>query len=350
MEAKLDLWIVLFIAATAQGAFLSSLLLLKRSKKEEIKTRQYLLGSLMTAFTITIAYYLTYWTQVNHHLDWKFSLILYLPLLFGPLSFLYIHHIIKGQLPKNIRFHFIPFISVSILFLVLPLLFPNTNNHLFLNIILVLHVVTYAINNLKLVKAHASDQWLKNISISYAGYALCLAIYYILSWVSIVKPTQDYIVSMGMSIFIYFIGYNGFRAPLMTSLYTKEQKYQKSSLTNDMLAHIMEKVDQLMKDEKLFVKDNLKLMDLAKRLELTPHAVSQAINVIENKKYTEYLSELRVDEAIRLMKEPDNSKTKLFAIAIDSGFNNKTSFLNAFKRQTGQSPSDYRKSICSYVS
>lgn len=54
--------------------------------------------------------------------------------------------------------------------------------------------------------------------------------------------------------------------------------------------------------------------------------------------FREYLTRLRIDEAIRLYSESNHSATE---IAHETGFGTTTGFYHAFKRVTGQSPSEY---------
>lgn len=350
MEAKLDIWIVLFIAAAAQGVFLTLMLFIKRTKRQKANVRQYLLGALMLTFTVTIAYYVTYWTGTNSQLSDLFQIIFRLTFIFGPLVYFYIYHVLNNRFPKHAWLHLLPFVLVNILFYSIHLISAQfTAYHLF-NSMPSFHVLGYAIFSIWLVKKNGNNKWLSNIALSFTGYSLSLLTYYILVWTNVLQLEHDYIVSMGMTIFIYFIGYHGFKNPIVLTEKSNDEKYQKSSLTNQSLQHVIEKLDGLIHAEKLYTNGDLKLTDVANKLEISSHAISQAINVAKGKRFTDYLNELRVEEAISLMRKMEYQDEKLLAVAIDSGFNNKTSFLNAFKKHIGQSPSEYRKSIYSQAS
>lgn len=56
--------------------------------------------------------------------------------------------------------------------------------------------------------------------------------------------------------------------------------------------------------------------------------------------FSEYLMKQRIKEAVRLLMEEEVNSTE---VAFSCGFNNTTSFYNAFKRVTGMNPGDYRK-------
>lgn len=343
MEAKLTPWIVLFIAAAAQGAFLSVMLLLKRANKN--KASQSLLALLIFTFTITLAYYTTYWTGINPQLPRYLAFILRFTFLFGPLSWLYLFVTLKSEWPKAVYLHFIPFVAICTLMLFGNSLFPNLQlpQHFF-SVSQTVHLLIYAVLNLWLTKTTGNNRWAKNVALSFMGYAACFTAYHILNWTGVLKIEYDYMVSLGMTVFIYYIGYHGFKTPIIENL-TPEPKYQKSSLTDNSIEYIIDKLDNTMARERLFTQGDLKLQEVANKLDITVHALSQAINVAKDKKFTDYLNELRVTEAMRLMELKEYEEAILMAIAIDSGFNNKTSFLNAFKKQTGQTPSNYRKNL-----
>lgn len=348
MEARLDFWIIVFMAAAAQGLFLCAMLLFKKGPQE--KVRQNLLALLVLSFTITLAYYTTFWTGVNPTLPRALRVFLELPFLFGPLAYLYLRHLVFDKVPKYTILHFVPFLFFAIISF-FP--YPGIGRLAFYPLpgfFMTLHLVTYGSLAIYLVKAGNGNKWVRNVALSFNGYVLCFFTYYVLVWLNLMQTQYDYMVSLGSTIFIYFIGYHGFKNPVPVFERRPEDKYQKSSLTDEALKHIVQRMDELMASKKLYTDGDLKLTDLAQEMELTPHALSQAINVAKSKKFTDYLNELRVQEAISLMHKSEYEDVKLLAVAIDSGFNNKTSFLNAFKKYKGVSPSEYRKSILSKAS
>ncbi|MBO3697638.1 AraC family transcriptional regulator [Roseivirga sp. E12] len=350
MEAKLDIWIVLFIAAAAQGVFLSSMLFLKPSRVETAKKAQYLLALLMLTFTITIAYYVTYWTGISSQLSPILSIILQFTLLFGPLAYFYLYYSLRQKLPRFYGLHFLPFLLVNALMYSIQFIQPDFQSYYLFSAFASLHVLVYALYNLFFIRLENNNKWVRQVALSFLGYAICLLTYYILVWTGVLQIQHDYMVSMGMTLFIYFIGYHGFKHPVASDNKLSQEKYQKSSLTDQAIKLIAQQLDDLMQKDKLYTNGDLKLSQLASLLEHSPHVVSQVINVAKKQKYSDYLNELRVDEAIRLMKEEEYQNAKLIAIGLDAGFNNKTSFLNAFKKRIGQSPSDYRRSLYSQVS
>ncbi len=348
MNAELDIWILLFVAAAAQGFFLFFLLLSNQKKKGN---QNGYLASLIFFFTLTLSYYVTFWTKVNPMLPGVFDIILYFTLLFGPLIVGYISKVEKGKLPKYWLWHFTPFLLVTVTFTLLSsnvITLSREQGSTLQSYVAYgqnIQLMVYSIWAIVLSHNAKSSAWARKIAYAFAGYALCFLAYFIMVWTGALQLQYDYMVSLGMTGFIYFLGYHGFRSP--ETLYPKAftLKYEKSSLGEGALAAVEKKLDDLMTADKLYTKGDLKLQDLSDMMGISANDISQTVNVRKKMKFTDYLNDLRVAEAVELMHSEKYKSDKLLAVAIDSGFNNKTSFLNAFKKKHGISPSQYRRQI-----
>lgn len=121
------------------------------------------------------------------------------------------------------------------------------------------------------------------------------------------------------------------------------EKYRKSPLTPVAAEHIAEKLEQYIDQHKSFLNGDLRLKDIADELNLSTHVLSQVINEQFDQSFSDFINMKRVEEAKRLLTDPGKVNEKIIGIAYDCGFNNKTSFNNAFKKFTGVSPSAYQK-------
>lgn len=119
-----------------------------------------------------------------------------------------------------------------------------------------------------------------------------------------------------------------------------DKKYKKSSLTDSSI--LFEQIEQLMVTEELYLQQELKLNVLADKLESSVHHISQAINENAAKSFPDYINTYRIEAAKKMLLVP-NPNT-IFAIAIDSGFNSKANFYHVFKKLTGVTPTQFRKS------
>lgn len=119
------------------------------------------------------------------------------------------------------------------------------------------------------------------------------------------------------------------------------KKYSSSGLNPEAADLIHEKLTHCMKEEKLFTEPELSLSMLASKLEVHPNYLSQVINAKEGKSFFDYINFLRVEEFKRLVELPGQEQFTLMSIAMDCGFNSKSSFNKNFKKIMGQSPTEY---------
>jgi AraC-like DNA-binding protein/uncharacterized membrane protein YhaH (DUF805 family) len=124
-----------------------------------------------------------------------------------------------------------------------------------------------------------------------------------------------------------------------TSL-NEQQKYKSSTLSSDQIQATVQKLRDLMRTEKPFLKSSFSLPDLAQQLNVSVHTLSQVINDGLGKSFFEMTAEYRIEEAKILLKEQSNIKVE--EIAEQVGYNSKSSFNTAFKRITGKTPSEFR--------
>jgi two-component system response regulator YesN len=82
------------------------------------------------------------------------------------------------------------------------------------------------------------------------------------------------------------------------------------------------------------------LGDIAKAVYLSPTYLSSLITNETGKSFTDILNDVRIQNAIELMKDP---KRKLSEIAISVGFNDPQYFSTIFKKHTGLTPRLYRE-------
>ncbi len=125
----------------------------------------------------------------------------------------------------------------------------------------------------------------------------------------------------------------------------EKKKYQKSGLTNEEALKIHGKLSEMMIAEKYYKNPELNLLELSKKLSIHPNALSQVINSIEKKNFYDYINDLRVAEFKEMVILPKNKKFTLLALALECGFNSKTTFNRNFKKSTGLSPSEYLNTL-----
>ena len=96
-----------------------------------------------------------------------------------------------------------------------------------------------------------------------------------------------------------------------------------------------------MQQHKPYTNPGLTIHELAAGLKLPPHVLSKVINEGFGKNFFDFVNAYRVEEFKLLMSEPQARQYTLLALALEVGFNSKSSFNRAFKKQTDQTPREY---------
>ncbi|WP_160724979.1 response regulator transcription factor [Bacillus sp. USDA818B3_A] len=88
--------------------------------------------------------------------------------------------------------------------------------------------------------------------------------------------------------------------------------------------------------------DQITLKDAAKCVHMNPSYLSHLFKQQLNIKFVEYITELRIEESKKLLQ---HTALRISEIAERAGYSDIAYFSNNFKRITGCSPSEYRKSV-----
>lgn len=122
------------------------------------------------------------------------------------------------------------------------------------------------------------------------------------------------------------------------------EKYASSSLTDEKSLELFRALDRIMREEKIY-KDNFITKDkVAELLGTNRTYLSRIINEQAQLSFTHYVNRFRIEEAIRLLSDPEND-TPLKAISADLGFNSISTFYNLFQSTVGMTPSQYRNKV-----
>ncbi|WP_289644520.1 helix-turn-helix domain-containing protein [Maribacter aestuarii] len=103
------------------------------------------------------------------------------------------------------------------------------------------------------------------------------------------------------------------------------------------------KVRSYMSAEKPFLEPSLTINELADYVQLPTKDLSIIINHKMGQHFFDFVNEFRISEAKKLLKNPDKKEYTVLEILYEVGFNSKSSFNTAFKKNTGLTPTAYRK-------
>lgn len=166
------------------------------------------------------------------------------------------------------------------------------------------------------------------------------------------------VVSLLHATFLFWIGYVGFYQNHTISDFMrdvakyKEQLKQsvpvqlkKEKKEKEMKAkNLMDELNTLVYENRLFTNPDLQVSDLAIRLKTNRSYISRTINQYMQTNFCDWINSYRVDHAKKLMNKPDPELT-MESIAEQSGFSNITTFYRVFKKHQKCTPGKYMSRV-----
>jgi len=140
---------------------------------------------------------------------------------------------------------------------------------------------------------------------------------------------------------LYWISISGFKQTQTLRISTSNV-LPPSSEDSSQNSEVIQRLKDVIETQKLYTNSELGLMDLSKTVEISPRAISDAINQELGKNYYQFINEYRVQEMKEKLKDSSLTHLKIFSLAVDSGFNSKASFNRVFKTYTGYTPKEFR--------
>jgi AraC-like DNA-binding protein len=390
--ARLTLdWIQLAaVIGAVQGLLLAGVVLAQRSNR----TANRLLATLMMTFTIFLASTVYYSTGLIRDYPHLFGVGYLTPWVFGPLVYLYA--VAASDRGWRMRWrdalHFVPLL-VSLIAMAphytlsgvekvalwermragdVPRFLAIVDPFKFvLGIGYSAATVAYLRRHRRRVEhSYANVErvtlgWLLGLSVA-SGAIWLLAIGLKLGGVA--SPLRDEHISLAMGALIYAIGYMGLRQPEIFRYEMAEPgvqksagaarksepleatpetaaQYERSGLDQREATQISASLIRVMESDRLWKDSELTLADLAERIGTTPHKVSEVLNLQIGRTFYDFVNGYRVREVQRRIEAGETSTRKMLALAMDAGFASKSTFNQAFKKHTSQTPSGFRHAV-----
>jgi AraC-like DNA-binding protein len=381
--------------AAVQGLFLAYLLVNRASSREN--TLLALLVAVMSVSILGPALGLSgYYRQLPHLIRIGDPLAF----LLGPLLYGYIHLLTGGRLPRRYGWHLLPF-GVYLIFLIPfyrlggaekvafgeQMLFAGQQppQLVAVQIFRTLHVSGYLVASLllirqfgQLLKENYSD--IHPLNLDKAAYLLRL--YLVVSALGIgtflfglVSPINyvvaNGIIGLGISLIIYGLAYSLWNRPATPpvaqlvpppvepksaagelpatagspSVATGEAAEKGRGtyyLSDEQYAAWGERLEALLQRDRISLESELSLAQLSERLGILPYQASELISRRYGEPFFDLINRHRVEEVKQRLEDPAYAHYSILGVALDCGFNSKSSFNAAFKKFTGFTPSQYR--------
>lgn len=298
---------------------------------------------------------------------------------YGPLLYLYV--IFMTNTEKRFNWlsilHFIPFVTffvVSVIFRNEPLVrdlrsffVPDRlislriiySTSFFLSITIYSSLVFIEIRrhqgNLKNLVSYTSGKitlnWLKILSLSFYTAYFVLFILGGLNMIGNYIPFDPYfIIFFFISVFSIAYSFYGIKQPIIFGEAVKNkgqekrftEKYVKSGLREDQAEQYLQKLIACMETRRPYLDSSLTIHDLSALTGIPRHYITEVLNEKHKRNFFTFINEYRLKEVIKRMSGPEFRNYTILAIALDSGFNSKSTFNTFFKNFTGKTPSEYR--------
>jgi len=355
----------LFTISIALSVLFSVLLLSIKKKKAThyLLTLFFLLVSFNAFYTLVsyltgLSSYIPFFTELNYSS----------PILFGFILYLYTKSAI---LPSYSFSNKLPVIGVGYLFYFLSYSYVLTLNEvsykIWLYLLFILRPIVYILVITRLLfflkeiksttywveKNQHFKRWLLWLAIGGLVVSGLALIGYTLPYFypSLSTAFGDYLIISFLGIYFFCLSIVAFRN---TNLFQEGWMPKPISIPSNMEAstQVMEAERQLfqelttfMETEKPFLNAQLSLHQLANQANLPVSKVSRLINQYGNTTFFDFVNRYRIKEVTNKMQNSQYAHLSLLGIALDSGFNSKTSFNRTFKKIMGKTPSAYRKEL-----
>ncbi len=372
MVPSFDWLSILMLIGSSHSLVLSIIMF---SLRREKRTANRIFGTILLIFALSI-FWEALW-QTGHIANFPHLAQFLAPLmfLFAPLFYLYVRAFTESSftIPRRFLLHLIPSLLCAIYFA--PVYFMSAADKLayvqnqrvgqcsmceFVLWMTVLQILPYLVVTARILHRHGKSLnqsihsiehrgciWLRNIFFTVSAIWLATCILHL------VKPgiAAEKIIWLLISLDIFVIGYMALLFPEVFAGPTSgvdsangspARKYKRSSLTPELAQTYLTRLQTVMLDEKPYLESDINMQQLAARLAMSSHHLSQIINEKLGLNFFEFINDHRIAEAKRRIADPANHNLNLAEIGLEVGFNSISSFNAAFKKHAGMTPSNYR--------
>ena len=110
---------------------------------------------------------------------------------------------------------------------------------------------------------------------------------------------------------------------------------------DDPFFELVDKINAYLKKEEPYLNPEFTINELAASLKVPVHHLSYCLNTLMNVKFTSLRTQLRIQYASKLLDSGQADELSMDGIGKKSGFSTRSNFYNAFKTETGMTPSEY---------
>jgi AraC-like DNA-binding protein len=110
---------------------------------------------------------------------------------------------------------------------------------------------------------------------------------------------------------------------------------------DDPFFELVDKINAYLTKDEPYLNPEFTINELAASLKVPVHHVSYCLNTLMNVKFTTLRTQLRIQYAAKLLDAGQADELSMDGIGKKAGFSTRSNFYNAFKTETGMTPSEY---------
>ncbi len=267
-------------------------------------------------------------------------------LFIGPSLYFYLKSLInpKRNNYKNWKFHFVVLFSLAI---IIGYLYPYKEFSDLWNSVVIKTIYWiwffYVILSGLLIKETIRNLFNKKYKINPLEFWL-LSVYFgnLIIWIAYntVKYTSYIVGALTFTFILYLLFLLIHYKKRKEAIFSTTEKYLDKKISPSKIETLSNQLKKIMLDEKPYKNSNIKLSDIAQKLNVSSHLFSQLLNDNLDKNFAKFISEYRINEAKELLSK--NDKFTLEAIGFEAGFSSKSTFYAMFKKMVGITPAQYK--------
>ncbi|MEL6917896.1 MAG: AraC family transcriptional regulator [Bacteroidota bacterium] len=360
--------IILFLGVS-QGLFLSISLSLFDNRNKSANS----ILSLLLLFAVLMLFGRISAFRIPENWIWRFGVLADTTIfLFGPLIYTYVRRLVFAESPGfHLKWpHFIlAVLHLGYYFWTLSIPLTDFNRRYFsggLNVMFfiveafgLISLTFYWVRTFLLVKRYRIEEEeqfsFQQAVFQFLRFLLWALLVLLLLWATSFLSTHflgrpfryiNYVTMwISMPLFIYVVGYFSLRQPEIFRIPMDEPKTRstKKRLKPDEIQTLQKRLHFFISEERVFLQPDLTLKALAEKLNTSPNNLSWLLNQVYQTAFYDYINHYRISEFIRKIDRNEHRNHTILALAMDVGFNSKSTFNKSFKIETGQTPSAYIK-------
>lgn len=156
---------------------------------------------------------------------------------------------------------------------------------------------------------------------------------------------------IGYLVFMIYLGYSGFYQTSVLKERKELQEFGKEKSITSKFVHsetalstfkYFESLERCMLDEKLYLSPIVDLNMLADKISISPNYLSKVVNLHAKMNFSDYVNTYRISYAKEMLTASEFKDYSMVSIALEAGFNSKSSFYSASKKLLGHPPGYFR--------